>query len=71
MGSVLIVGPSEAMHDEAIDAALGVLGSAAHLLEERAIALVGEWVATEPQQRRRANADAALRAAVIPSSIAK
>ena len=42
LGSVLIVGPSEALQDDAIDPTVAVLTSAAHLLEERAAALVGE-----------------------------
>ena len=58
MGSVLIVGPSEAMQEEAIDAALGVLASAAHLLEERATALVGEgFTAAAPMTGRRTAGD--------------
>ena len=54
LGSVLIVGPSEAMQEPMIDTAIGVLASAAHLLEERALALVGEGLATEAGRRRGA-----------------
>jgi DNA-binding IclR family transcriptional regulator len=59
MGSVLIVGPSEALHEAAIDAARGVLAPAAHLLEERAAALVGDGrAASTPTPRRRSVTDA-------------
>ena len=55
LGSVLIVGPSEALQDAAVDAAIGVLASAARLLEERAAGLVGDGIAAEAVARRGLN----------------